>query len=190
MKRGLRILGIDDGPFKKGENYKTVLVGVLTKFNSYIEGITIRKIDIDGTDVNDQILSMFNGRFNREINLIMTNGITFGGFNIMDISLIHDKTKIPVISVVRKKPNIASMENAIIKHFEDSEYRISIIKKSYPEEFLFSGKKLYVNYAGLDYTEVKGIIEKTTIMGNIPEPIRLAHIVATAIIKGESYGNV
>ena len=62
MKRGLRILGIDDGPFKKGENYKTVLVGVLTKFNSYIEGITIRKIDIDGTDVNDQILSMFNGR--------------------------------------------------------------------------------------------------------------------------------
>ncbi len=188
MKRGLRILGIDDGPFKRGGYGKTVLVGVLIKFNSYVEGITIRKIDIDGMDVNDQILSMFNGRFNKEINFIMTNGITFGGFNIMDISLIHKETKIPVISIVRKKPDIVSMESAIIKHFKDSEYRISLIKKSYPEEFIFSRKKLYVNYAGLDYNEVKGIIEKTTIIGNIPEPIRLAHILATAIIKGESYG--
>ncbi len=190
MKNGLRILGIDDGPFSKNIDKKTVLVGILMKFNSYIEGITVKKIDIDGTDVNNQIIEMFNGRFNKEINFIMTNGITFGGFNIMDISLINEKTNIPVISVIRKKPDLELIYNALKKHFGDYEYRIDLINKSFPEEIILNNNNLYVNYKGINLTDVKNIIKKTIKMGNMPEPIRMAHLVATAIIKGESYGKV
>ncbi len=85
MKKGIRILGIDDGPFKKNVDKETILTGVLIKPDGYIEGILLRTIAVDGTDVNEKILSMVNGRFLREINIIMTNGITFGGFNVMDI---------------------------------------------------------------------------------------------------------
>lgn len=190
MKNGLRILGIDDGPFSKNIDKKTILVGVLMKFDSYIEGITIKKIDIDGINVNENILSMFNGRFNKEINFIMTNGITFGGFNIMDISLINEKTNIPVISIVRKKPDLESIYNALKKHFDDYDYRINLINKSFPEKITINNNDLYINFKGINLFDVKNIIKKTIKMGNIPEPIRMAHIIATAIIKGESYGKV
>ena len=42
MKSGLRILGLDDGPFKRDSDTKTVLVGVLMRVNSYVEGISVR----------------------------------------------------------------------------------------------------------------------------------------------------
>ncbi len=190
MKAGLRILGIDDGPFSKNIDNETILVGVLMKFNSYVEGITIKKIKVDGMDANETILSMFNGRFSREINFIMTNGITFGGFNIMDIALINEKTDVPVISIVRKKPDLESIYSALKKHFSDYEYRIGLINKSYPEKITVNNNDLYVNFKGINLTDVKNIIKKTVKMGNIPEPVRMAHLIATAIIRGESYGKV
>jgi endonuclease V-like protein UPF0215 family len=188
MKTGLRILGLDDGPFNRNSDTKTVMVGVLMRLNSYIEGISINNITIDGTDSTETILSMLNGRFRNNINFIMSNGITFAGFNIMDISLINEITGTPIISITRRKPDIDSMISALKLHFPDYKERVELIKNTSVNKIEYDGKTLYINCSGTSIENALYLIKKTTIMGNIPEPVRMAHLIATAIIHGESYG--
>ena len=129
MKSGLRVLGLDDGPFQKFRDTTTVIVGVIMRLDSYVEGISVRDIKVDGMDCTETVMSMIKGRFKDDIDFIMSNGITFAGFNILDITEINEATGIPVIAITRKKPSMESIFSALSLHFKDGEERIKIIKK-------------------------------------------------------------
>ena len=47
---------------------------------------------------------------------------------------------------------------------------------------------IYVKCTGINIADAKEIINLSTIRGVIPEPIRVAHIIASGITRGESYG--
>ena len=190
MKSGLRVLGLDDGPFQKFIDANTVLVGIIMRLNFYVEGISVRGITVDGMDSTETVMSMLNSRFKDDIDFIMSNGITFAGFNILDITEINEKTGIPVIAITRKKPSIENIFNALSLHFKDAEQRIKTIKKTSVDEIKFVNRALYINRSGISLNDAVMLINKTTYMGNIPEPIRMAHLVATAIKNKESHGRV
>lgn len=189
MKELKRVLGVDDGPFNRAIERRTVLVGVMTRFDGYVEGIVTRDVEIDGNDSTDSILSMFDAHFSSQIDYVILNGITFAGFNICDMNEINNATGVPVISITRRKPDILSMRDAIKKHFMDHERRIEILMKTENCEIrLKNGQILYVNVAGLDIDQAIEVIEKSIVRGNIPEPVRLAHMVAGSIKRGENKG--
>ena len=52
------------------------------------------------------------------------------------------------------------------------------------------GKKLWVQFYGLDKKKAEEIIKISATHSNIPEPLRIAHIIASGIILGESKGRV
>ena len=43
----------------------------------------------------------------------MLDGLAFGGFNLIDIQEVYEKTKLPVIVVVRDKPNLEEIKKAL-----------------------------------------------------------------------------
>jgi endonuclease V-like protein UPF0215 family len=47
---------------------------------------------------------------------------------------------------------------------------------------------IYVKSQGLSFEETKEIINISTIRGVVPEPIRVAHLIASGFKRGESYG--
>ena len=47
---------------------------------------------------------------------------------------------------------------------------------------------IFVKCVGLSIEETKEIIKISTIRGVVPEPIRVAHLIASGITRGESYG--
>ena len=190
MKSGLRVLGLDDGPFQKFRDATTVIVGVIMRLDSYVEGISVRDIKVDGMDCTETVMSMIKGRFKDDIDFIMSNGITFAGFNILDITEINEATGIPVIAITRKKPSMESIFSALSLHFKDGEERIKIIKKTSVDEINYGDKTLYINRAGISLNDAVALIKKTTYTGNIPEPVRMAHLIATAIKNKESHGRV
>lgn len=191
MKLYKRVLGIDDGPFDRASDLKVSLVGVLARFDGYIEGVAKRTVTVDGMDSTDTVVSFFDAHFGSQIDYVMTNGITVAGFNILDIADIYDRTGKPVISVTRKEPDVDSMVKAIRKHFEDSERRIGILTSLETKEIqLDSSTTLFANLAGIELPEALEALQKSTIRGNIPEPIRLAHMIAGAIKNGENRGKV
>lgn len=188
MKEYLRVLGIDDGPFDRDSDRETVLVGVLMRFDFYIEGVIVRNIRVDGNDSTEKIISMMRTHFSGDIDFAVTNGITFGGFNVCSINDIYSETGVPVVSITRRKPDIGMMISAIEKHFEDSDLRIGMLNQYHIEKIIEkNGKPVYINRVGIEKSDAVELVNRMLIRGNIPEPVRVAHHIATAIKKGESY---
>ena len=52
------------------------------------------------------------------------------------------------------------------------------------------GEKVYVQRVGLSLDQAAGVIKQFTINGHIPEPLRVAHLIAGAIVDGQSRGRV
>ncbi|AFK21751.1 hypothetical protein Py04_0146 [Pyrococcus sp. ST04] len=148
-------------------------------------GVVTRWITIDGLDVTDAIIdAVLSSRF-KDLRVILLKGITYAGFNIVDVHRVFRETGLPVVVVIRKKPNIQAMEEALKKHFDDYEVRISLLRKSGKLVELVPGK-LYYQAVGLTEEVAREVIEITRKNSLIPEALRLAHMIASAVMTGES----
>ena len=55
-----------------------------------------------------------------QLTVILTDGITFAGLNILDINKLNRETGIPVIAVMDRMPNLKKIENLFhSKHIDD-----------------------------------------------------------------------
>ncbi len=188
MKKNIRALGIDDSYFTPHVPGDVELVGVVMRAPNYIEGIIKRRIKVDGLDSTEKIIDMLRTRFGRQIKVIFTQGMTFGGFNIVDIERIYRETSIPVIAVSRKMPDMERISQALKKHFEDWKLRIELLSRHNIERIKNGRFTICVQYVGLDREEVGEILKLFTVRGAIPEPLRVAHLIASALYFQESRG--
>jgi len=190
IKDEIRILGFDDAPFKPRSNEKILVIGVIYRGGNFLDGILKTEITGDGMDATESIIKLIkNSRHKDEIRVIIFKGITIGGFNLIDIKKIYNETKIPVIVITRKKPNLNKIKKAL-KNFVDFEERWLIVKstgKIYKLE-IKKNKSLYYQFIGLKKEEVEKIIKISSTRSLIPEPLRVAHMIASAMVKGESRG--
>ena len=186
--KDIRILGVDDSHFDPHTHGKVPILGVVMRSSLYIDGFLKRDIEIDGTDATERIIDMICGKYRRDIRVLMTQGITFGGFNIINASQIYDETGVAVIVLSRKMQNIKNMEDALLKHFTDSANRIALLKALPIEPLQNDEHKIWIQRIGIDKEPANKLIKKTTIRGAVPEPLRVAHLIASAIYFGESKG--
>jgi len=186
VKPEIRVVGFDDGTFSPSSKLeRTVLFGVVMKGSKEVVGAVSRWITVDGTDVTEKLIDAVNNSRFRDLRVVMLKGITYGGFNVVDLERLHSETGLPVIVVVRKRPDLKAMELALRKHFPDWRERVELLRKAPPIHELIPGK-LYLQALGVDgktAAEIVGVTKKT---GLIPEPLRLAHIMASAFMTGES----
>lgn len=124
VKPQIRVLGFDDGTFSfssKLKHEKTILIGVVMKGSLEVVGVLSRWITVDGRDVTDAMINSVNSSRFKDLRVILLKGITYAGFNVVDLERLHNETGLPVVVVVRKKPDILAMEDALRKHFRDAE---------------------------------------------------------------------
>jgi endonuclease V-like protein UPF0215 family len=53
---------------------------------------------------------------------------------------------------------------------------------------IVKNKNIYFQFKGLKRTEAEKIIKLSCTRSLIPEPLRVAHLIASALVKGESGG--
>ena len=190
VKDEIRILGFDDGPFKPRSRDEVIVIGVVYRGGSFFDGVMRTEIICDELDATEKIVEVVNkSKHKEELRVLMFKGVTIGGFNIVDIKRLHEKTDLPVIIVARKKPNLDKIKKAL-QNFDDFEKRWNFIKnagKIYKVE-IKKNKSLHYQFIGLQRDEVEKIIKLSCTRSLIPEPLRVAHIIASAIVKGESKG--
>ena len=188
VKPQIRVVGFDDGTFSfssKLNREKTILIGVVMKGSQEVVGVLSRWITVDGTDTTDAMVeAVLSSRF-KDLRVILLKGITYAGFNVVDLERLRKETGLPVVVVVRKRPDIGAMEEALRKHFQDADERISLLRKAPPLVELIPDK-LYIQALGVDSETAAEIVRVTTRTGLIPEPLRLAHMIASAVMTGES----
>ena len=188
MKDMVRIIGIDDGPFSFEQ--KTVpIVGVIIRAPNYIEGICRSEVHVDGVDANKVIEKMIsNSNYKDQLRLIMFDGVAMGGFNVIDIEKLHNKLNIPITTITRTKPDLNAIKDTLKSHFSDWQKRWKAIDKLELIKINTNYSPIYIKFIGLDKSEVQRLIRISTVRGVLPEPIRVAHLIATAFVKGESAG--
>ena len=136
-----------------------------------------------------KIIEMVNkSRHKAQLRVIMLDGLTFGGMNFADIQKINEKTELPVIVVNRKKPRFEMIKNAL-KHFKDSEKRWKLVEKAGEMRQINVGShNLFVQTAGIELSDAQKILKLSCTRAKIPEPLRVAHLIAGGLISGESRG--
>jgi endonuclease V-like protein UPF0215 family len=190
VKEEIRILGIDDGPFTNNDK-EVIVVGVIFRGGNFLDGVLRTYVVVDGLDATEKLSKMINSsRHKNQLKVIMLDGITLGGFNIVDLKELYNETKIPIIVINRKMPDLKSIKKALEKNFLDFEKRWKMILNAGKIKQLKLEKfSIYYQNIGLEDEEAEEIIILSTKHAQIPEPLRVAHLIATGIVKGESEGH-
>jgi len=188
VKPEIRVLGIDDSALI---NEKIMIVGTVFRGGDWMDGVLRSEITRDGRDATGVISRMAKeSKHYGQLRVIMLDGVTYGGFNVVDIVKLHEETGIPVIVIMRSYPDFDKIR-AALKHFPDGEERWEIIEKAGKIEKVVTKDRenpVYIQKKGIGIKSAEKIVRLTSIRSNIPEPLRVAHLIATGIILGESRG--
>ncbi|MCD6461937.1 MAG: DUF99 family protein [Thermoplasmata archaeon] len=181
MKEGTRILGVDDGPFKFGDE-RTPLVGVLMRLPAYVERVVCSTAEVDGLDASERIIEMVGSRgIAGQAHLVLLDGAAVGGFNVVDCERIWKETGVPVATFTRDRPDPDSIRKVLSSRFSDWEERFRVVEKARVMEGTNGGHPVYLAVWGAGRDEVLGMIRRNTVRGATPEALRLAHIIARGV---------
>ena len=184
FKKEIRVIGIDDSPFDKFKDKKILIVGVVMRGGSWIDGVLSTKVDVDGSDSTRKIAAMMNKcKFKPQLQCIFLNGIAVAGFNVIDVKELNKKTNLPVIIVIRRMPDIENIKKTLIKI--KRQQKIKLIEKA---GNVVQVNGIYTQLTGIDLEDAKKILKIVCTRSLIPEPLRLAHLIASGVILGESRG--
>ncbi len=187
IKREIRVIGIDDSPFVKSDE-ECIVVGAIFRGGNYIDGVVSCNVQIDGSNATENLVAMIKRTRHRgQLNCVMINGIAVGGFNVIDIQELNRKTKLPVIVVARRMPSFREISSALQRINSLSKMR-TIKRAGRVHSVKINGKKVYFQVAGISATRAAEIIRTTATHSLIPEPIRVAHLIAGGVSRGESRG--
>jgi endonuclease V-like protein UPF0215 family len=187
LKEFVRVLGIDDGPFKFTDE-KVPIVGVLMRAG-YIDGVMASEVEVDGKDATERVVGVVNrSRYKEQIRTIMIDGIALGGFNVVDLKEVNSRTGVAIMSITRDEPDFQAMKGVLKKKFDDWERRWKVVSSGKLIHVDTGHNPIHVKVVGMNEKDAREIIGRSIIRGALPEPLRVAHLIATALVKGESKG--
>lgn len=190
LKSEIRILGFDDGAFTARSKELVPVIGVIFRGGKFLDGALKTEVAVDGNDATEKIAKLINtSRHKQQLKVIMFDGITLAGFNVVDVKKLSEQTGLPIIVINRKRPDLKKVKNALT-NFDDSEARWQAIEDAgeIKECPLKDFKKVYYQSIAIEDDMAKEVIKLSCTRSFIPEPLRVAHLIATAVARGESYG--
>jgi len=154
-KKGVRVLGVAES-FDKGES-RSIMAGVVMRGDLRIDGFSVCTPTIGGRNSTEELVSMFNRLNRKDIRAWMLGGSVISWFNIVDISALHEDTDTPVICV----------------SYHPSEGIAKYLKEYFPEDWKVRCDILE--------SRARNLLDKLTIDGRVPEPIRVARTIAAGL---------
>ena len=184
-RRLSNVIAFDDAPFPHNHRGKVKIVGTVYA-DLRFDGVLMGEIEKDGCDAAENLSRLVaSSRFAEHAQFIMLQGIALGGFNVADPFLISRELNLPVLIVARRQPDMAAIRKALLNHIPGGPEKWTVIQKLGPMEPV---GKIYVQRVGLAIEQAADVIGRFSVHGNIPEPIRAAHLIAGAVSDGQSRG--
>lgn len=182
-KKAIRSLGISES-FIKGVSEKSILAGIVMRSDLVIDGFTFSTVKVGGMDATVRIKEMYRNLNREDINFLLLNGCVISWYNVIDLNELTKETGLPLICVTYEE------SEGLEKYFEelfpdDKEERIRIYHNNGPRTLLriHTGYDVYLRFLGMSISDARTILKKFTLNGAVPEPLRVARILARSIMK-------
>lgn len=205
----MNVIGFDDGPFRREHRGDVVLVGAVCA-KTRLDGVVYGCVRRDGIDATRRMVGLVEqSQFKGHIRAVLLQGIAVAGFNVVDVNELSRALRVPVLVVSRKMPDFDAIRRALFS--DDPPFRprvrgalrkwkliesagaVEPLSPSYeagtkPTGLKGSSQRLWVQRVGLSMDAARRLVAETTLHGNVPEPLRLAHLIAGARATGRSRG--
>lgn len=181
-QRRIRVLGLDDSHSAKVKGSVVNVAGVVC-IDTRFEGMLWNELSYDGLDATDRMYQMVVGsKFAPLLHLILTDGISFGGSNIVELPVLAKQLKVPVVAVMRKYPNLEHFRY-VLNQLSEPEERWRRVRAA---GAIHQIDGWVFQCVGEDPAIVAQTLTRLTDRGKVPEALRLAHLIGAAIKFGES----
>ena len=183
-KKGIRGLAIAES-FSQNSK-KSILSGIVMSTDLIIDGFVFGHSTVGGDDATDAILAMYEKLDRQDISFLLISGIVISLYNIIDMKRISEKIGLPVIGVTYEESS--GIEDAIKHHFPES-YKSKLTEYSKlgsrKKITLHTSYNLYVQNEGCTVLEAKQLLDKITLQGSIPEPLKITQLLANTLLKSK-----
>lgn len=174
-KKGLRALGIAES---FADRDTSTLAGVVMRKDLQIDGVALACITVGGMDATDGILRIVEKLDRKDVNVLLVSGGVIAWYNIIDPERIRSSTGLPIVMVTYEESE--GLEEDILHHFPGDENRLRAYHRlgtRFPFT-LFNGYTIFLRTWGLHDTTAMTLCDAFTKDGKVPEPLRVARLIA------------
>lgn len=184
----MNTIGFDDAPFLREHRGDVLLVGVVCA-RTRADGIVSTRVRRDGTNATARIeQSILASGFRRHLHAVLLQGIAVAGFNVVDVHTLSERVGLPVVVIARRSPRLALIREALLgpaSRVSGGRRKWALIERAGPMEPI---GPVFVQRVGISPEATRELLARTTLHGHVPEPLRLAHLIAGGVTTGRSRG--
>jgi len=179
------VVGFDDAPFAHEHRGDVRVVGAVC-CRTRLDGVLSGRVRRDGANSTDTLIELVGGgKFREHVRAVLLQGIALAGFNVVDINRLSEELDVPVVVTVRRHPRLSMVKDALFDRTPGAARKWKLVERAGPLEQLGA---MWVQRVGLTADETTALLRATTLHGNLPEPLRLAHLIAGGVTTGQSRG--
>jgi uncharacterized protein len=175
------VVGVDDGAFVRGDRIAPIAAVVLS-VPEHVEAVRTDRVRVDGRDATRRVVAVVRATGPLDgVRAVLLDGAVLGGFNVVDLDAVHRSLGRPVVAVTRRAPEFARIRAALRKWFpKDAARRYRLLTAHRLFRVPTAGRPILATAVGCSRADAVLLVRRTTVRGYWPEPLRLAHLVASA----------
>ena len=179
------VVGFDDAPFDRDARGDVAVIGVVFA-GLRLEGVLRGDVRRDGANATRTLVDLVGrSKFSPQLQLVLLQGIALAGFNVVDLDALHDETGLPIVVVSRRRPQLEKIRSALLANVRGGKGKWALLERAGPME---RSGSVYMQRRGISADDAARTISALAVHGNIPEPLRVAHLIGGGITSGQSRG--
>ncbi|NWG87919.1 MAG: DUF99 family protein [Hydrogenophilaceae bacterium] len=183
MRTLSHVAGFDDAPFQRSHRGDVLVVGAVFA-GTRLDGVLSTQVRRDGINSTTRLIEcLTESKYFAQLQAILLQGIAFAGFNVVDLKTLHSATGLPVLVVSRHAPDLAAIRKALLEKVPGGARKWRLIEAAGPMAPMVG---VYCQHVGIDAAGAERLIAGLQIHGQLPEPLRVAHMIAGGVTTGES----
>lgn len=184
-KPGLRVLGIAESyRGRHDEGAVSRLAGVVMRRDLRIDGFGTDEVTVGGNDATGAVVRLVRRIGRDDVRLVMLSGAVIAWFNVVDAAAVADETGCAVVSVTYEPS--PGLEDAIARHFPGDAPRLAAYRRLGERAAvpLSTGATVWLRPFGLSLADAAALVDAFTLDGGVPEPLRVARLIARGLRSG------
>lgn len=180
--KSIRAIGYNDTPFNRNQDNKVNISGIVC-LNTRFEGMLWSEVTLNGMDATEIVAEqLINSPYYSNIHVVLFEGVSLAGLNILDLPLLTKWLARPCIAVMRELPNFRAIQTALTR-LSDTHQRFATICKA---GNMHKSGDFYFQVQGTSPNIAAATLHRLSEQGHMPEALRIAALIGAAVKTGQS----